>query len=145
MTPERRSLVIERAAALLVPSTLLVSLYLLFAGHNAPGGGFTGGLTAGLALGLEYAAGGPGAIRRATRFAPAALLGAGLVLAGLTGAAGWLLGGGFLDAGAQTLDLPLLGELKLTSALAFDAGVYLVVAGMAGLLLETLGSGEGGS
>jgi multicomponent Na+:H+ antiporter subunit A len=140
----RRSLLLGRAADLLVPPILIASLFLLFAGHNAPGGGFVGGLTAGLALALQHAAGGPGAVRRATRFAPATLLGAGLVIAGLTGAAGWLLGGGFLDAGFRAFDLPLLGEVKATSALVFDIGVYLVVAGMAGVALEALGGEEGG-
>lgn len=129
---------LDRAAGLLAPPILVGSLYLLAAGHNAPGGGFAGGLTAGLAIALQYAAGGPGAVRRATRLAPATLLGAGLVLAGLTGAAGWVLGGGFLDAGAATLDLPVLGEVKATSALVFDTGVYLVVAGMVGVTLEAL-------
>ncbi len=140
--PGRGSLILERAAALLVPPILVVSLYLLFAGHNAPGGGFAAGLTAGLAIALEYAAGGPHAIRRATRLAPTTLLGAGLVVAGLTGAAGWVFGGGFLDGGAATVDLPVLGEVKATSALLFDTGVYLVVAGMVGVALEALGTGE---
>jgi multicomponent Na+:H+ antiporter subunit A len=137
----RPSMILDRAADLLVPPILIASVYLLFAGHNAPGGGFVGGLTAGLAIALEFAAGGPGAIRRATQTAPAPLLGAGLVIAGLTGAAGWLLGTGFLDAGAWTIDLPVLGEIKATSALLFDAGVYLVVAGMVGVTLEALGTG----
>ena len=137
----QRSLILERASSLLCPPTLVVSLFLLFAGHNAPGGGFVGGLTAALAISLAFAAEGVAGVRRLTRLAPATLLGAGLVIAGLTGAGGWLLGGGFLDAGSRSLDLPLLGELKVTSALAFDAGVYLVVAGMVSVTLEALGSG----
>ena len=32
---------------------LIVSLYLLFAGHNQPGGGFVGGLVAGSACALR--------------------------------------------------------------------------------------------
>ena len=34
-------------------------------------------------------------------------------------------------AASVTFDLPLLGEVKVTSALAFDVGVYLVVVGLA--------------
>ena len=137
------SSILERAARLMAGPILMVALFLLFSGHNAPGGGFVGGLTAGLALALAHASRGPEAIRSVTRVAPAALLGAGLVLAGLTGAAGWVLGGGFLDGGAVSLDLPLLGEVKATSALVFDIGVFAVVAGMVGLTLESLSEGSG--
>lgn len=136
------SAILERGARLLIGPILVVSLYLLFAGHNSPGGGFVGGLTAGLAISLGYAADGPAAVRRITRLAPTTLLGAGLVVAGLTGAAGWVLGGGFLDAGAATWDLPMIGTVKATSALVFDIGVFGVVAGMVGLTLEGLSGGE---
>jgi multicomponent Na+:H+ antiporter subunit A len=135
-----RSLLIARASSLLGPAMLVVSLWLLFAGHNAPGGGFVGGLTAGLAIALAYAADGAAGVRHTTRLSPATLLGAGLVIAGLTGAGGWVFGGGFLDAGTRTVELPLLGDAKATSALLFDIGVYLVVAGMVAVTLEALGS-----
>jgi multicomponent Na+:H+ antiporter subunit A len=52
-----------------------------------------------------------------------------------------VLGGGFLDGGAVTLEVPLLGEVKATSALAFDIGVFAVVVGMVGLTLESLSEG----
>mgnify|MGYP001828776585 FL=1 len=138
----RRSLILERAAELLVPPIRRGSRFLLFAGHNAPGGGFVGGLTAGLAIALAHAAGGGGAIGRILRPAPGLLLGAGLVIAGLTGAGGWLFGGGFLDAGARSFDLPGLGTVKVTSALFFDIGVYLVVAGMVAVTLDAFSAGE---
>ena len=37
-----------------LPRVLAASLWLLFAGHNQPGGGFVGGLVAGLALVVRY-------------------------------------------------------------------------------------------
>ena len=138
----RRSIVLERAGVLLVPPILVVAVYLLFVGHNAPGGGFVGGLTAGLAIALASAAEGSNGIRRTTRVAPTTLLGVGLALAGITGGAGWILGAGFLDAGALTADLPVLGEIKLTSALAFDVGVFCVVSGMVAMVLEALNGAE---
>ncbi|MCB2223733.1 MAG: hypothetical protein KQH83_06110 [Actinobacteria bacterium] len=130
----------RRSTALLVPPILVVAAYLLFAGHNRPGGGFVGGLVAGLALALAHASDGPGAVRRITRVAPTTLLGAGLVIAGIAGAGGWL-GGGFLDGGAVELTLPVFGTVKAASATLFDTGVFAVVAGMVGLVLESL-SGE---
>jgi multicomponent Na+:H+ antiporter subunit A len=138
----RRSLLLERAAVLLVPPILVTSLFLLFAGHNAPGGGFVGGLTAGLALAFAHAAGGRGAGGILLRLSPGLLLGIGLVIAGLTGAGGWILGQGFLDAGARSFDLPAFGTVKVTSALFFDIGVYLVVAGMVATTLDAFSDEE---
>ena len=132
------SMILERAAGVLVPPMLVVAVYLLFAGHNAPGGGFVGGLVAGLGIALAAAAGGPEAVRGVTRVAPASLLGTGLVIAGLTGVGGWILGQGFLDGGAASIDIPLIGEIKFTSALLFDIGVFAVVAGMVGICMESL-------
>ncbi len=71
---------------------------------------------------------------------PSLPLGAGLLLAGLTGASAWLLGGQFLESGYVERDLPVLGAVKLTSALAFDTGVFLVVVGLVLLVLRTLGA-----
>ena len=60
------------------------SIYLLFAGHNQPGGGFVGGLVAGSAIALRYLAGGLDAVRDISRFQPWTILGAGVVLAAVT-------------------------------------------------------------
>jgi multicomponent Na+:H+ antiporter subunit A len=62
------------------------------------------------------------------------------VLACLTGIVPWLFGGQFLQSDYVELDLPLLGIAKLTSALAFDSGVYLVVVGLVLGVLRTLGA-----
>ena len=46
------------------PAVMVGSLYLLFAGHNQPGGGFVGGIVAGAAVALRYVAGGIDEVRR---------------------------------------------------------------------------------
>jgi multicomponent Na+:H+ antiporter subunit A len=119
---------------------LVFSLYLLFAGHNQPGGGFVGGLVAGAAFVLRYVAGGRAALRAAVPVDPGIPVGGGLVLAAGTGMAAWLFGGQFLESGKLEADLWLLGHLKVTSALPFDTGVYLVVAGLVLAVLRTLGA-----
>ena len=43
-------MVLEVVTRLLFHTILVFSIYLLFSGHNEPGGGFAGGLVAGLAL-----------------------------------------------------------------------------------------------
>jgi multicomponent Na+:H+ antiporter subunit A len=136
----RRSVVLETAVRLVFHTVLVFSLYLLFAGHNQPGGGFVGGLVAGAAFVLRYVSGGRAALRAAVPIDPGLPVGAGLVLAAGTGMAAWLFGGQFLESGKLELDLPVLGMLKVTSALPFDTGVYLVVVGLVLAVLRTLGA-----
>jgi multisubunit Na+/H+ antiporter MnhB subunit len=133
------SLVLTVCVRTVFHTIMAFSLYLLFAGHNTAGGGFAGGLVAGAALVLRLVEGGPRSLRQAVPTAPEALLGAGVALAVLAGAAGWLAGGGFLESGRLALALPLLGTVKATTSLAFDAGVYLVVVGLVATMLRTLG------
>jgi multisubunit Na+/H+ antiporter MnhB subunit len=136
----RRSLILDVGVQLMFHSILLLSVYLLFAGHNQPGGGFIGGLTCAGAFGLRYAAGGIDELRSVHRLDPGLLLGAGLLLAVGTATASLLLGGQFLEHDYVVLDLPLLGEVEPTSALPFDVGVYLVVVGLVLMVLDALGS-----
>jgi multicomponent Na+:H+ antiporter subunit A len=140
LDPVRRSVVLETAVRLVFHTVLVFSLYLLFAGHNQPGGGFVGGLVAGAAFVLRYVAGGRAALRAAVPIDPGIPVGGGLVLAAGTGMAAWLFGGQFLESGKVELDLPVLGMLKATSALPFDTGVYLVVVGLVLAVLRTLGA-----
>ena len=135
-----RSVVLETAVRLVFHTVLVFSLYLLFAGHNQPGGGFVGGLVAGAAFVLRYISGGRAALRAAVPVDPRVPLGLGLVVATLTGMAPLLVGGQLLESGKLELELPVLGLLKVTSALPFDTGVYLVVIGLVLGVLRTLGA-----
>jgi multicomponent K+:H+ antiporter subunit A len=54
-----------------------------------------------------------------------------------------LFGVPFLTSGHLQLQLPLIGELELPSAMAFDTGVYLVVFGAAMLMLSMMGTIKG--
>lgn len=119
---------------------LVVSVYLLFAGHNAPGGGFVGGLVAGAACATRYVAGGPAELRRSVRIPPMAFLGTGLAVAVLTGCLLTLGDGAFLDHRTFEVEVPLIGPVKTSTALFFDIGVYLVVIGVLLAVLEALGA-----
>ncbi|CAN5801332.1 hypothetical protein BH24ACT3_BH24ACT3_07410 [soil metagenome] len=135
----RRSLILDVCVQVAFHSVLLLSLYLLFAGHNQPGGGFVGGLVAAAAFALRYVAGGIAEVRAISRLRPWTLLGLGLLAAVGTGAVALVTGGQFLESAKFTEDLPLLGEVKATSALPFDTGVYLVVVGLVLMVMEALG------
>ena len=67
------------------------------------------------------------------------LLGSGLLLAGLTGFAGLLAGAAFLTSAVGHPHVPLLGEIPLASAMAFDLGVFMAVLGTTLLTLTALG------
>jgi multicomponent Na+:H+ antiporter subunit A len=114
-------------------------VYLLFAGHNQPGGGFVGGLVASSAMALLYLAGGLGELRQTLRLPPWSLLAAGLGFVAATAAWPVITGGEPLDQGAVELHLGPLGPAKVTSATVFDLGVYLIVVGLVLMVFEGLG------
>ena len=78
-------------------------------------------------------------MRRLSRGQPWLLLGAGLLISSVTAVVPLFFGGSLLESGAVTIDLPLFGTVKLTSALFFDIGVYLVVVGLAMMVFESFG------
>lgn len=135
----RRSLIVDVFARLIVLSAVTFSLYLLTAGHNQPGGGFVGGLVAGAAVALAYVAGGLDDVRGLLPVKPWSVLGGGLALAAASAIVPLLLGGPPLQQGFVSLHAPLLDDIKITSALVFDTGVYAVVLGVALMAFEALG------
>jgi multicomponent Na+:H+ antiporter subunit A len=134
------SLILQTASRTLFHTLVVFSLFMLFAGHNAPGGGFIGGLVVAIALALRYAAEGPDDVRRLVRVGAPSILGTGLLLAGGVGVTAAAAGRSFLESAVLDLHgLPLLGDVHVSSVVVFDAGVYLVVIGLTVAVLETLG------
>ena len=140
LAPERRSVVLEVVTRILFHTIVVFSVYLLFSGHNEPGGGFAGGLVAGLALVLRYLAGGRYELGEAAPVDPGLLLGAGLLFAGGTGVVGLMLGAEVLQTAILETTLPVLGDVKLVTSLFFDIGVYLIVVGLVLDVLRSLGA-----
>jgi multicomponent Na+:H+ antiporter subunit A len=134
-----RLVIVDVAVRLVVPAVMVGSIYLLFAGHNQPGGGFVGGIVAGAAVALRYVAGGIDEVRTLSRAHPWTVLGAGMLLATLTAVVPVLLGAAPLESAIVEVDLPLLGHVKVTSGLPFDVGVYLVVLGLVLMVFESFG------
>ena len=118
------SLVLSAFARGLFWLMIAVSLFILYRGHNEPGGGFVGGLVAASGFAILALAEGVGRVRRAFRFHPVSVMGAGLVLALLSGVPGLLLHGSFLTHWWWHA-----GSFHTGTALLFDIGVYLVVVG----------------
>jgi multicomponent Na+:H+ antiporter subunit A len=139
LAPERRSIIFEVVTRLLFHTFMMVSLYLLIAGHNDPGGGFSGGLMAGLALTVRYLAGGRYELERATPINAGTMLGAGLAIAALYAVTPVFLGGSVMQSYTFEADLPVFGHEKFVTALIFDIGVYLIVVGLILDILRSLG------
>ena len=138
--PRARSLVLEVTTRLIFPTMMVLSLFFFFAGHNNPGGGFAGGLVAGLALTLRYLAGGRYELGEAVPIDAGRILGAGLLLAAGTATASMFFGAPPLSSATFEATLPVFGDVKLVTALFFDAGVYLIVVGLVLDILRSLGA-----
>lgn len=131
------SLIARTAVRALEPLLLLFSIFLLVAGHDEPGGGFVAGLVAATAFVLHALAHDAAAARALLGVDPRTLVAAGLLCALAAGLASMALGRPFLTGLWGELSL---GPIAVTAGtpLLFDAGVYLVVAGVALLMVLTL-------
>ncbi len=123
---------------LVLPIAGVYAIHLLLRGHNEPGGGFVAGLVVAVSFIIQYIVAGTNWVEAHMRLYPARWIAAGLLLASLTGVGAWLWGYPFLTSHTAHWRLPLLGELELPSAMAFDVGVFVTVVGATLLILTAL-------
>ncbi|UYO97013.1 Na+/H+ antiporter subunit A [Microbacterium sp. M28] len=140
MKPENRSILLEVIVRILFHTIIVVSIYLLFAGHNSPGGGFAGGLVAGMALVMRYIAGGRWELGAAAPTDAGRLLGAGLIVAVGTAVVPLFFGLSPLTSTFWEWEIPLIGHVEFVTSTIFDIGVYLVVIGLVLDVLRSLGA-----
>ncbi len=124
--------IFRTAARLLMPLLLVFSVFLLLRGHNEPGGGFVGGLVAASAFALYGIAFGVQRARQALLVQPLTLLGTGLLIALASGLPAVLEGQPFLTAFWAS------GPVAFGTPAVFDAGVFLVVAGVVLMMIFSL-------
>ncbi len=129
---------LNSVARIILPPALLVAAYLLFRGHNLPGGGFIAGLLTAAAFVLQFVASGREPVARMLPLNPDLLLASGLALATLTGVGAQLFDYPFLTSTYGHLDVPVLGDFESSTAFFFDLGVYLVVTGVTLRILLTI-------
>ena len=124
------SLILNITARYFGPLLVVLSLLILYRGHNLPGGGFIGGLTAASGLLLVVLSQGWSFTQSRWWPDPIVLLAIGLFLAGCSGLPGLLDGKSFMSGlWLPAFDMPLIGKVKLGTPLLFDLGVYLTVIG----------------
>lgn len=131
------SVILRTATRLLITVLMLLSVFLLLRGHDLPGGGFIGGLVAAAALALYAISEGAPAAAQLLRVKPQTVIGLGLSAAVGAGLLAALAGREFLTGLWWIRDLGGL-EIKLSTPLLFDVGVYLVVIGVVLTMLFAL-------
>lgn len=132
------SLILQTGSRFLFTLLLLFSIFLLLRGHNEPGGGFIGGLVAASAFALYAIAYDVQSARRVLRVPPESLVGVGLLVSIISGLPSLLRGQPFLTGLWADLKLPSGMFIKIGTPFLFDLGVYLVVIGVALLIILSL-------
>ena len=123
------SMVLTATVNGITPIVLAFSIFLTLRGHNAPGGGFSGGLVMSTVVILRYLASGPAGVR-SLRVDPITLMGAGLALALASGLTSLVVDDAFLESAIWKSDVPVIGEVKIVSSSLFDIGVHVLVVGV---------------
>ena len=127
------------ASRLLFPAMIILAVYLFFAGHNSPGGGFAGGLVISLALAMRYIIGGRKELAATLPVQTETLLGAGLLAAAVSVFWPMLLHWPPLTSTYTEVEVPLLNTVTTVSPLLLDLGVLLIVVGTVVFILRSLG------
>ena len=121
------SLILRTIVPLLVSLMVVFSIFVLFQGHNLPGGGFIGGLIAASAIAVFMISSGPEATRKALVIHPISIAGLGLIFAALSGLPSLFQGKPYLTG---LWWLPENMNIKIfVTPVVFDIGVYMVVVG----------------
>ncbi|MBD9526462.1 monovalent cation/H+ antiporter subunit A [Paracoccus sp. PAR01] len=134
----RHPLLMVVITRLILPISLVVGAYIFLRGHNMPGGGFVAGLIVSIALVSQYMASGFGWAQSRNRVPYHAMIGAGVLAAGVTGIGAWFAGYPFLTSTYGYVKLPGIEKFELASAMGFDLGVFLCVVGAVMLALNSL-------
>lgn len=124
------NVIIQTATKVILFIILIFSLYLFFAGHHQPGGGFVGGLVSAAAIVLLAMAFGLGILRQGLPLDFKLLGATGGFIVVASGLGSLLADVPFLSQTYGVMRLPLFGEVEWSTAVLFDLGVFLAVIGV---------------
>jgi multicomponent Na+:H+ antiporter subunit B len=136
------SVILSTATRILMPMLLLFSAFILFRGHNLPGGGFIGGLVASATFILHSYTYGVQSTLELLRISPRTLIGVGLLLALGSGCFSLVIGKPFMTGQWGAVQINSDEVWHVGTPLFFDVGVYLVVIGAVLTIILTLAEGD---
>lgn len=136
------SVILSTATRILMPMLLLFSAFILFRGHNLPGGGFIGGLVASATFILHSYAYGVKSTLLLLRISPRTLIGVGLLLALGSSCVAFLFGKPFMTGQWGEIQINAEEIWHLGTPIFFDLGVYLVVIGAVLTIILSLAEGD---
>ncbi|MEX1057716.1 MAG: Na+/H+ antiporter subunit B [Natronospirillum sp.] len=141
LAAKSNTVILHTAALVLLPLQLLFAVFLLLRGHDEPGGGFIGGLVAAGAFVLYMFAHGVDSTRKLLAVRPHDLLGLGLLMGVGAAFPALLTNQPFLTALWWSFYIGET-EIKLSTVLLFDIGVFLAVLGTILTFVITLAEAE---
>ena len=121
---------------------MMFSINLFFAGHYTPGGGFVGGLLCAASIILLLVAFDRKIISEMLKVDYRTIIYIGLAIAIIVPGLLFLFGEPFFTHQHTYIHLPVFGEIPIHTAMFFDLGVYLTVAGATVLIIILLAAGE---
>lgn len=121
---------------------LTLGMYLFFAGHNAPGGGFIGGLVLASGIVLLYLAYDIETVHRAIPFDFKKVAAFGVLLATGTAIGSIFFNVPFLTQTYNYVELPVFGKTGLSTVSLFEAGVALTVVGVVVTIILSISEDE---
>ncbi len=121
----------------IMPVVMMVGFYIFLSGHNEPGGGFIAGLIVSIGVVMQYMASGFSWASARLKYPYHGVIGAGVLVAGLTGIGSWFVGKPFLTSAFGYVRIPPFEKFELATAALFDLGVFLSVVGAVMLSLES--------
>lgn len=122
---------------------LTLAIYLFFAGHYSPGGGFIGGLVIASAFVLLYLTFDIEKVQQGIPVDFKKVAALGVFLAVGTGFGSVLFGADFLTQTAQKFHIQLLGDKELGTVMIFELGVALTVVGVVMTIIVSIAEGDG--
>lgn len=131
-----RTVILQTSIKIFMPLFIIFSLFLLFRGHNAAGGGFIGGLLASIGLFMRSMVLGVNNTIAKYKIRPIGIIALGLLVSAFS-----IIFPVFLEKPLMTgvwfdISLPLIG--KIGTPLIFDVGVYFLVIGVVSNITFTL-------
>ncbi|MBQ0140716.1 MAG: Na(+)/H(+) antiporter subunit B [Kurthia sp.] len=120
---------------------LTLAIYLFFAGHYSPGGGFVAGLVLATAVVLLYLTFDAERVKKGLPVDFKVVAAVGVFLAIMTAVVPVFFGQPFLNMSSVSVHFPLIGEKELATVLIFELGVALTVVGVVMTIILSVSEG----